>query len=165
LGYTGLLFWVMQSKLLALQVSPTNLGLGFAAFMGIKTCVGLQAGRIAKLGEAKVMAAMPLLLVLGCGLLLTGNPWFVWLGGVCSAGFIHAAMSPLTVTLINREVPNYERATVLSVGSMIGQLVGATLMVLSAPLLSLMSLNWLVISYLTLVLALSAYPLWRLRQA
>lgn len=164
LGYTGLLFWVMQSKLLALQVSPTNLGLGFAAYMGIKTCVGLQAGRIAKLGEAKVMLAMPWLLVVGCGLLLTGNPWLVWLGGVCSAGFIHAVMGPLSVTLINREMPNHERATVLSVGSMIGQLMGAMLMMLSAPLLNLMSLNGLVIAYLVLVLALSGYPLWRLRQ-
>jgi MFS family permease len=162
-GFTGLLFWVMQGKLIALQLSPIMLGVSFAAFMGVKTCLALLAGRIALLGEVRVMRTLPWLLVLGCLFMTFPNAWMVWMGGVLTAGFIHAVGSPLATTLVNREVANHERATVLSIGGMLSQLVGASLMIMAAPMLEYMSLNMLMLSFLGLVIMVSAYPLWRLR--
>lgn len=162
-GFTGLLFWVMQGKLVALQLSPTMLGISFAAFMGVKTCLALMAGRIALLGEVRVMRTLPWLLMVGCLLMTFPNAWLVWMGGVLTAGFIHAVGSPLATTLVNREVANHERATVLSIGGMLSQMVGASLMIMAAPLLKFMSLNQLMLGFLSLVIMMCAYPLWRLR--
>ncbi|MCA3244213.1 MAG: MFS transporter [Alphaproteobacteria bacterium] len=161
-GFTGLLFWVMQAKLLALHVSPTWLGLSFAAFMGVKTVLALSAGRIAALGATRVLQNLPLFLLVGCGLMSVANPWLVWLGGVLTAGFVHAVGSPLCTTLINREVPNHERATVLSVGSMISQLVGASLMIAATPLLTIVSLNTLMLSLMVVVAGSSTLLLRRI---
>ena len=163
-GLTSMLFWSTQGKLTAIGVSPAALGMFSAAFMGVKTIVALNASIFLKMDRRFLVVGTISFITIGTCLIMTQNQWLIWLGGVMSAGVVHAVGVPLANTLINAEVPDSERATVLSVASMINVLVGAVFMISAPALLAQFGLAVLLLTYLTVTLAVAGYPLWRLAQ-
>jgi MFS family permease len=164
-GFTGVLFWAIQARLNTLHVSPGMMGAAMAGYFGIKAGLALAAGRIHQRAARHFAPALVALLTVGTGLMLINNPLLVWLGGVLGGGAVHAIGSPINTTLINAEVPDGERATVLSVASMISRSIGAVMLIASGPLLTVVSLQTVLVGYLVLTLALVARPSLRLMRA
>jgi hypothetical protein len=93
---------------------------------------------------------------------LLSAPWMIWIGGVLSAGLVHALGQPLATTLINNEVSDVERATVLSCANLVSGLYGGLLMLLVGPLLHITTFSTMLLVCLAITLGLALYPLRRL---
>lgn len=165
MGFTGLLFWSMQAQLLSLGVSVLGVGLALSSYFMLKALAALATDRLlARVGEQRLAALLVMLLVAGA-LLIALHPsvWLVWLGGVLGPGLVHALGRPFLICLINEEVEDGERATVLSVSSWMQTCVGAVLMMGVNPLLnSGAALPGILLGYLGLVMLLAAYPFYKL---
>lgn len=163
-GYTGTLFWAMQLRLTELKVSPLWLGLYLAGYFVVKTIAASLMDRVhARAGEARMLVGLVVLLAVGVVMMATSyTPWAVWLGGVLSAGLVHALGQPLATSLINSEVSDTERATVLSCANLISGLYGGLLMLAVGPLLRLAGYENMLFASLGLTLLLSIHPLIRL---
>lgn len=161
-GLTGALFWAFLAKLTALGVSATMLGVYMALYMGVKTLLALAARRFHTLAFVHVVGVLALILAVGGALMLSNSPWVVAVGGIMASGIIHAVGRPLVTTLVNAEVPDHERATVLSVGSMLTQMFGGGLLMAAHPLTNLFGLEAVVAVFMGATLLIAGYPLWRL---
>ncbi|MBI1309620.1 MAG: MFS transporter [Proteobacteria bacterium] len=162
-GLTGVLFWFIQERLSQLGVPAGYIGLGMSAYFLLKALLAFNVGGLLqKVGERRLLAAMPLCLATGTLLMLTSQPWLVWVGGMLGAGVVHGLGKPLATSLINHEVEDGERATVLSVASSINTFGGAVLMVAAEPLLNHMGAISMLAGYLALTLMVAGLPLYRL---
>lgn len=167
-GCTALAYWGTQGRLAQLGVTPQSMGLVLSLFLLLKAGISLVTDHvIARLGgERRLALALPLILVVGVLLIAFGSSmWWVWLGCVLGAGAVHAIGRPYSVCFISREVKDGERATVLSVGNLMTNLVSGGMLLLAEPLLNYMSLGQLMVWYLVVTLLLAGYPLYRLATA
>lgn len=161
---TGTLYWALQTRLVELQISATWLGISFGAYFLAKTVASLVVDKVhMHAGEARMLLGLIVILVLGVVLMTAfQSPLIVWIGGVLGAGIVHALGQPLATSLINREVSDYERATVLSTASLVSGLYGGALMLAIGPMLKHWSFSTVVVMLLVITLVLAIYPFYRL---
>lgn len=161
---TGTLYWALQTRLVELQVTPTWLGISFGAYFLVKTLASLLVDKLhVRAGEARMLLGLMVVLVLGTALMtIFHTPLIVWMGGVLGAGVVHALGQPLATSLINQEVSDYERATVLSTASLVSGLYGGALLMVMGPMLDRWSFIVVVLALLVITLLLAAYPFYRL---
>lgn len=164
-GLTGVLFWGIQLRLEALGSTPVMIGIAMASYFAIKAVLAWFADHIHGRMAQRFFPVLVGLLTLGTVLMMLPSALLVWLGGVLGGGVVHALGSPVNINLINREVPDHERATVISVASMVSRSLGAIFLVGAAPLLHWLSLSMLMGLYLAVTLTLMGLPRWQAHRA
>ena len=139
-----------------------SLGLWQAPVRGAGIAAALLAHRfIARSGQRGAFFAMPVTLTL-CSLAVAGidHSWvFV---GFLGMGVIAGAQNPLLATYINRRIPSERRATILSVQSVIGNMIFAGIWPLNGIVADAFGLRalFLMFAALTAVFGIASIALW-----
>jgi MFS family permease len=136
MGLIGYVFYALQPYLLELYGDPrayTVAGLVAAILAGSQIIGGLAASRIRHLFRRRTTAIIIGTTATGLILAIIGlvpNFWFV-LAMIVLWGIIFAAMMPIQQAYLNSLIPSKQRATVLSMNSLMGSAGG----VVSQPVL------------------------------
>jgi MFS family permease len=136
MGLLGYVFYALQPYLLELYGDPrayTIAGLVAAILAGSQIIGGLAAARIRRLFRRRTSAIIIGTTATGLILAAIGlvpNFWFV-LAMIVLWGIIFAAMMPIQQAYLNSLIPSKQRATVLSMNSLMGSAGG----VVSQPVL------------------------------
>ncbi|MDD9912385.1 MAG: MFS transporter [Alphaproteobacteria bacterium] len=161
-------FWSIQIMLLEKNVEVVWIGWAISTVFISKIVFALGAEYLLKSckGGGLILLLLASFSVGGGLLALPSNPWFIYLGGIVGAGFVHAFSRPMFISFVSQRTKPDERVTALSVMRLISMLLGAFWLAAAQPLMEYGNINMggyiLLTVFITLLLIL--WPAIRLYQ-
>ncbi|MDD9919798.1 MAG: MFS transporter [Alphaproteobacteria bacterium] len=161
-------FWGIQAMLAEKGVSAVWIGWAISVNFMFKTVFALATEKLLKkYGAVRFITLLLMLFAVGGTLLaMSPNPWWLYFGGVMSAGLVHAMGRPVFNAFINRRTESDERATVLSVMGFISMLLGGFWLTAAQPLMGYanISMGHYILLTVVITLLLMLWPAVRLYQ-
>ena len=132
---TGILFWAGQTRFAETGLTQGGIGVALAVYCLAKVPLSLASSRLRRaMGDRRTVLVLLAMLAAGdLGMALGGSPGVVWASFLLGAGAVHAVGKPLVTDILCREARDTERATLLSLSSMVEATVGGLSMLAAAP--------------------------------
>lgn len=130
---------IFQPLLEDLGLPKSSFGLVFAAFTGMGIISGLITGRLAEIfGNFTMIIVGVLLQVTAVSLTAFGHNIFIIISGIVILRFAYNLCEPILSVLLNREIGDNIRASIISLVNLIASLI----MIISRPLIGLVADNY-----------------------
>lgn len=130
---------IFQPLLQELGLPKSSFGLVFAIFTGMGILSGMITGRLAQIfGNFPVIITSLILQVAAVACTAFGGNLFIILGGIVILRFAYNLSEPILAILLNREINNSIRASMISIVNLLASLI----MILSRPLVGLVAAKY-----------------------
>ncbi|HMA62128.1 MAG TPA: MFS transporter [bacterium] len=130
---------VFQPLMQELGLPKRSFGLVFAIFTGMGILSGIITGRLAQIfGNLPIIISSLILQVAAVACTAFGGNLFVILAGIVILRFAYNLSEPILAILLNREIDNSIRASMISIVNLLASLI----MILSRPLVGLVAAKY-----------------------